>query len=87
MLKGLGHPFAVCYEASCGYGYLHVPSVHVRSWRSFIVFRQRLIAKRKRINRPDPVVVAWYGADPDMDRPLRTREWGWRELRYVARAA
>lgn len=98
VLKGLVHPFAVCYEASCGYGYLHdqlrpiaqrvvvahpgqlrlifrskkkndrvdakklatllfldqvptvhVPSVHVRSWRSFIVFRQRLIAKRTRV--------------------------------------
>jgi hypothetical protein len=23
VLKGLVHPFAVCYEASCGYGYLH----------------------------------------------------------------
>jgi len=97
-LRDLKHSFAVCYEASCGYGYLHdqlqriaqrvvvahpaqlrlifrskrkndrvdakklatllyldqvpsvyVPSVDVRSWRSLIEFRHRLVAKRVRV--------------------------------------
>ncbi len=97
-LRSIKEPFAVCYEASCGYGHLHdlfgkqakrvvvahpgqlrlifrtkkkndrvdakklatllfldqvptirVPSLDVRSWRSLIEFRHRLVAKRTRV--------------------------------------
>src|SRR5512140_431304 len=97
-LKQLKHTFAICYEASCGYGHLydqlkriarhvvvahpgqlrlifrskrkndrvdarklamlllmdqvpqvHVPSVEVRSWRSFIEFRRREVGKRTKV--------------------------------------
>ena len=98
VLREFEGPMAVCYEASCGYGYLyeqlrkvaqsvvvahpgelrlifrskkkndrvdasklakllyldqvpvvHVPSAAVRSWRSMIEFRQRLVGKQTRV--------------------------------------
>ena len=97
VVEELPRPFVICYEASCGYGYLYdrlrkvarrvvvahpgqlrlifrskkkndrvdakklatllfldqvppvyVPSIDVRSWRSLIDFRHRLVAKRTR---------------------------------------
>jgi len=120
VLSGLKGPFAICYEASCGYGALHdrlrglakrvvvahagqlrlifkskrkndrvdakklatllfldqvpqvyVPSVDVRSWRSLIEFRHRLIAKRTRIKNALRSVLRGHG----IVQPERHRLW------------
>jgi transposase len=121
-LAALDHPFAVCYEASCGYGYLHdhlrrfarrvvvahpgqlrlifkskkkndrvdarklallllldqvptvhVPSVDVRSWRSFIEFRNRLIGKRTRVKNGLRSLLRGYGITGATGQRLWTR--------------
>jgi transposase len=128
-LRSVGHPFAVCYEASCGYGYLHdqlrriarrvvvahpgqlrlifrskkkndrvdarklavlllldqvptvhVPSVDVRSWRSFIEFRNRLIAKRTRTKNGLRALLRGYG----IVGPTGQRLWTRRGLSWLA---
>jgi len=108
-LKQLAEPFAICYEASCGYGHVydqltpiarvlvahpgqlrlifrskkkndrvdarklatllyldqvptvHVPRVDVRSWRSFIEFRRRLVDKRTRVKNSLRALLRGHG--------------------------
>lgn len=123
VLKGLNHPFAICYEASCGYGHLydqviriakrvvvahpgqlrlifrckkkndrvdakklatllfldqvpavHVPSVLVRSWRGFIQFRNRLIAKRTRVKNGLRSLMRGHGVVLPAGKRLWTRK-------------
>lgn len=123
VLRGLNHPFAICYEASCGYGHLydqlrpiakrvvvahpgqlrlifrskkkndrvdakklatllfldqvpavHVPSMSVRSWRGFIEFRSRLIAKRTRAKNGLRSLLRGHGVILPSGRRLWTRK-------------
>jgi len=112
MLAGVRQPFAICYEASCGYGWLYdrlrriasrvvvahpghlrlifrskqkndrvdaeklakllfldavppvyVPSVDVRSWRSLIEFRQRLLGRRTRVKNGLRALLRHHGVE------------------------
>ena len=121
-LRSIKEPFAVCYEASCGYGHLHdlfgklakrvvvahpghlrlifrtkkkndrvdakklatllfldqvptihVPSVDVRSWRSLIEFRHRLVAKRTRVKNSLRAVLRGHGVEQPLGKKLWTR--------------
>lgn len=121
-LRRIKEPFAVCYEASCGYGHLHdlfgkqakrvvvahpgqlrlifrtkkkndrvdakklatllfldqvptihVPSVDVRSWRSLIEFRHRLVAKRTRVKNALRAVLRGHGVERPSGKKLWTR--------------
>lgn len=121
-LRSIKEPFAVCYEASCGYGHLHdllgpmakrvvvahpgqlrlifrtkkkndrvdakklatllfldqvpaihVPSLDVRSWRSLIEFRHRLVAKRTRVKNALRAVLRGHGVEQPSGRKLWTR--------------
>jgi transposase len=121
-LRSIAEPFAVCYEASCGYGHLHdlfgkqakrvvvahpghlrlifrtkkkndrvdakklatllfldqvptihVPSVDVRSWRSLIEFRHRLVAKRTRVKNALRAVLRGHGVEQPLGKKLWTR--------------
>jgi len=121
-LKELKHGFAICYEASCGYGHLydqlkriaqhvmvahpgqlrlifrskkkndrvdarklamlllmdqvpqvHVPSVEVRSWRSFIEFRHREVAKRTRVKNSLRSLMRGHGVLLPAGKRLWTR--------------
>lgn len=123
VLREIDHPFAVCYEASCGYGYLHdqlrhiarrvvvahpgqlrlifrskhkndrvdakklatllfldqvppvnVPSIDVRSWRSLIEFRHRLIARRVRVKNSLRSLLRGQGVELPMGKGLWTQE-------------
>lgn len=123
VLKGLGHPFVICYEASCGYGHLydelrpiaqrvvvahpgqlrlifrskkkndridakklatllfldqvpqvHVPSVDVRSWRSTIEFRHRLVAKRTRVKNGLRSLLRGHGVEHPAGKTLWSRK-------------
>jgi len=116
-------PFTVCYEASCGYGYLHdqlarraqrvvvahpgqlrlifrskrkndridakrlatllfldqvppvyVPSLDVRSWRQFIGFRHRVIAKRVRVKNSLRSLLRTHGVTVVTGKRLWTRQ-------------
>lgn len=113
VLRGLDQPFAACYEASIGYGYLfeqisaiarsvtvahpgqlrlifrskkkndrvdaeklakllylgevptvHVPSLEIRSWRSIIEHRQRLVRKRTRCKNSLRALLKSHGIVP-----------------------
>ncbi len=113
MLKLIEQPFAACYEASIGYGYLyerigaiarsvtvahpgqlrlifrskkkndrvdaeklakllylgevptvHVPPLEVRSWRSIVEHRQRLVAKRTRCKNSLRALLKSHGIVP-----------------------
>ena len=121
-IRSIKEPFAVCYEASCGYGHLHdlfgklaqrvvvahpgqlrlifrskkkndrvdakklatllfldqvptihVPSVDVRSWRSLIEFRHRLVAKRTRAKNALRAVLRGHGVEQPLGKKLWTR--------------
>lgn len=121
-LRSIKEPFAVCYEASCGYGHLHdqfgelaervvvahpghlrlifrtkkkndrvdakklatllfldqvptihVPSMDVRSWRSLIEFRHRLVAKRTRVKNALRAVLRGHGVEQPSGKKLWTR--------------
>ena len=112
-LKAIEQPFAACFEASIGYGYLyeqiggiarsvtvahpgqlrlifrskkkndrvdaeklakllyldevptvHVPSLEVRSWRSIVEHRQRLVAKRTRCKNSLRALLKSHGIVP-----------------------
>lgn len=120
VLSKIPHEFAICYEASCGYGAIydrlvqiarrvavahpgqlrmifrskrkndrvdarklalllllgqvpevHVPSVDVRSWRSAISFRNRLIGKRTGIKNAVRALLRGHG----IEMPAGTRLW------------
>lgn len=128
VLRALKQPFAVCYEASCGYGHLydqlkpiakriavahpghlrmifrskrkndrvdaeklarllfleqvpvvHVPTVEVRSWRSLIEFRHRLIAKRTRVKNSLRALLRHHG----VEAPARKRLWTKKGLEWL----
>lgn len=132
VLRELKRPFAICYEASCGYGALHdvlhglakrvvvahagqlrlifrskrkndrvdakklatllfldqvpqvyVPSVDVRSWRSLIEFRHRLIAKRTRTKNALRSVLRGHG----IVQPGRHRLWTQKGRAWLAEVA
>jgi len=123
VLRSIQEPFAVCFEASCGYGHLHdsfgkvakrvvvahpghlrlifrtkkkndrvdakklatllfldqvptihVPSVDVRSWRSLIEFRHRLVAKRTRVKNALRAVLRGHGVEQPLGHKLWTRD-------------
>lgn len=129
VLKGLKQPFAICYEASCGYGHIHdqlrpiakrvvvahpgqlrlifrskkkndrvdakklatllfldqvpevyVPSVDVRSWRSMIEFRHRLVGKRTRVKNGLRALLRGHG----IEQPTGKRLWTRKGLIYLA---
>jgi len=122
-LEQLAKPFAVCYEASCGYGHLydqlkriarrvlvahpgqlrlifrskkkndrvdarklatllyfdqvptvHVPRVEVRSWRSFIEFRRRLVDKRTRVKNSLRALLRGHGIAAPNGQRLWTKK-------------
>jgi transposase len=122
-LKGLKTRFAICYEASCGYGYIHdclrriacrvvvahpgqlrlifrskkksdrvdaeklakllfldqvpnvhVPSMDIRSWRSLIEYRHRLVGKRTRAKNGFRSLFRNYGLELPSGRRLWTRK-------------
>ncbi len=122
-LQTLDQPFAICYEASCGYGHLHdqlsriarrvvvahpgqlrlifrskkkndrvdakklatllfldqvptvhVPTVDVRSWRSFIEFRHRMVAKRTRAKNSLRSLLRGHGVICPCGRSLWTQK-------------
>ena len=128
-LRCIKEPFAVCYEASCGYGHLHdllgklaervvvahpghlrlifrtkkkndrvdakklatllfldqvptihVPSVDVRSWRSLIEFRHRLVAKRTRVKNSLRAVLRGHG----VEQPSGKKLWALRGVAWLA---
>lgn len=118
-LAQLEHPFGVCFESSCGYGYLydylaavahhvavahpghlrlifrskkkndrvdarklamllyldqvptvHVPSVKVRSWRSLIEYRTRLIGKRTACKNQLRAILRSHGVEAPRGKKL-----------------
>jgi len=128
MLAKLDHPFKVCYEACCGYGYLYerlarisrrvvvahpgqlrlifrtkkkndrvdaaklamlllmdqvpivyVPSVDVRSWRSLIEYRHRLVGKRVRAKNGLRALLRGCG----IQAPRGTRLWTGKALAWL----
>jgi len=129
VLDRLKRPFAICYEASCGYGALYdvlrglakrvvvahpgqlrlifkskrkndrvdakklatllfldqvpqvyVPSVGVRSWRSLIEFRHRLVAKRTRAKNGLRSLLRGHG----ITQPAKRRLWTKKGLAWLA---
>jgi transposase len=128
-LRKLPGSVAVCYEASCGYGWLHdclrrvatrvvvahpgqlrlifrskkkndradaeklakllfldevptvhVPSVDVRSWRTLIEFRHRLIRKRTRVKNALRALLRGHG----VDAPAGQRLWAAKGRSWLA---
>lgn len=123
MLASLRQPFAICFEASCGYGWLYdrlrriarrvvvahpghlrlifrskqkndrvdaeklakllfldsvppvyVPSEKVRSWRSLIEFRQRLLGRRTRVKNGLRALLRHHGIESVRGTRLWTRQ-------------
>lgn len=128
-LLRIKEPFAVCFEASCGYGFIfdelrriarrvvvahpgqvrlifrskkkndridarklatllfldqvpavYVPSVDVRSWRAFIEYRGRLIAKRSTCKNELRALFRMHG----IDTPWRTNLWSKAGVKWLA---
>ena len=57
---------------------VHVPSIDVRSWRSMIVFRQRLVNKRTRVKNGLRSLLRTHGVEHPSGKKLWTRKGlGW----------
>ena len=80
VLQHLAHPFAICYEASCGYGALHdrLCRVAKRVMVAYIDDPRRFTRTRK--------MGSYFGLVRVMQAMLRAGE-GWRHDDRVAKAA
>jgi transposase len=81
VLKGLNHPFVICYEASCGYGYLYDQLVRIAKGvvvahpgQLRLIFRSK--KKNDRVDAKKLATLLFLGQVPQVHVPsVSVRSW------------